>query len=71
MVKRFLEIDGIPSDGGIGEEGETSGLIGKLIRKAVSETGLAGKEEETAQGMERFALVELSVYLSTIIGLID
>src|SRR2546421_10598951 len=60
-------VDGVPSHYGIGDQIETTGLIGLIFGLVPTDVALIGKEEKLPEGMQGLPLVELSVNAPSII----
>jgi hypothetical protein len=52
-------MDGVPEDDGVGDEVQALGLVGLFLEGAAADLALVGEEEEVAERVHRFAVVEL------------
>lgn len=64
-------VDGVPADDGVGERGEAFALEVLVIGGTVAEPAEVGEEQVASQGVEGFAFVELGVYPSAVVGVVE
>lgn len=59
MCEGGIDVDGVPADDGVGEQGKALGLEVLVVRSALGELPEVGEEDFAAKSVERFTFVEL------------
>ena len=71
VVDGVSDVDGVPCDHGIGDEGEAFALEVLVVGLSTSNFALVREEDHPAEGVKRFAFVELGVDAAAVLFVVE
>ena len=71
VVDGVRDVDGVPRDDGVGDEGEAFALEVLIVGLRPSNFALVREEDHPAEGVERFAFVDLGLDAAAVLFVVE